>query len=68
MDRATRDIPVIVCTGAARQIEELRSHLLEMKVQVVLKPFDIDHLIEVIDTVWDQEDKPTVPSSAQLDN
>ena len=64
MDRGTRSIPVIICTGATRQIEELRSHLLEMNVQVVLKPFDIDHLIEVIDGVWDQQDKPTVPSSA----
>ena len=63
MDRETRDIPVIVCSGALRQLEELRPHLLEMNVQAVIKPFDIDYLLEVIDQVWEQQDKPTVPKS-----
>lgn len=48
MDRAARDIPVVVCTAAARQIEELRAHLDDMGVAVVLKPFDIDHLLAVV--------------------
>jgi DNA-binding response OmpR family regulator len=63
MDRATRQIPVIVCTGAVRQIEELRGRLLEMDVRVVLKPFDIDHLIEVIESIWRQDNKVPVSSS-----
>jgi CheY-like chemotaxis protein len=48
MDRRTRHIPIIVCTGAARQIQELSAHLSAMRVQIVLKPFDIDHLIEMV--------------------
>ena len=60
MDRATRHIPVIICTGAARQVEELRGHLLEMDVQVVLKPFDIDHLIEIVESIWVLDDKVQV--------
>jgi CheY-like chemotaxis protein len=52
MDRTTRHIPVIVCTGAARQVAELGSHLDDMNVRVVLKPFDIDHLLEIVDLVW----------------
>src|SRR4051794_22866616 len=44
MDRQTRDIPVIVCTAAAKMVEELQVHLDDMRVAVVLKPFDIDHL------------------------
>jgi CheY-like chemotaxis protein len=59
MDRGTRDIPVIVCTGAVRQVTELSQHLDEMGVHVVIKPFDIDHLIEVIGKTWASLDSPT---------
>lgn len=45
MDRATKQIPVIVCTAAAKLVEELQVHLDAMGVVVVLKPFDIDHLL-----------------------
>lgn len=48
MDRATRDIPVVICTAASRLVDELQTHLDTMKVSVVLKPFDIDHLLAVI--------------------
>lgn len=54
MDRATRDIPVIVCTGAVRQVEEMQPHLAEMKVAVVLEPFDIDQLLGELATVLRQ--------------
>lgn len=52
MDRTLRDIPVIVCTGAVKQVTELGPHLESMGVQVVIKPFDIDHLLEVVDKAW----------------
>jgi CheY-like chemotaxis protein len=55
MDRATRDIPVIICTGAVRQVNELGAHLDTMGVQVVTKPFDIDHLLETISQAWERE-------------
>ena len=51
MDRETRDIPVVVCT-AAKLVEELQMHLDAMGVGVVLKPFDIDHLLAQIDKMW----------------
>jgi CheY-like chemotaxis protein len=53
MDRQTRDIPIVICTGAAHQVQQIRSHLDEMGVEVVLKPFDIDHLLEVIGNALD---------------
>lgn len=59
MDRETRDTPVIVCTGAVRQITELSDHLDAMGVHVVIKPFDIDHLLEVIAKTWASLDAPT---------
>jgi CheY-like chemotaxis protein len=59
MDRETRDIPVIVCTGAVRQVTDLSQHLDAMQVHVVLKPFDIDHLLEVIAKTWASLENPT---------
>jgi CheY-like chemotaxis protein len=58
MDPDTRDIPVIVCTAAAKLVEELQTHLDNMKVAVVLKPFDIDHLLAQIDKqcAWENSD------------
>ncbi len=58
MERATRDIPVIICTGAVRQVEELQTHLDEMGVAVVLKPFDIDRLLAKIAETWDPRKEP----------
>ena len=52
MDPETRDIPVIVCTAAAKMVEELQPHLDNMGVGVVLKPFDIDHLLAQINKKW----------------
>ena len=59
MDRSTRDIPVIVCTGAVKQVTELSAHLDDLGVHVVIKPFDIDHLLEIIAKVWDSQLSPT---------
>src|SRR3954452_6512046 len=52
LDPATRDIPVIVCTAAVTLVEQLQTHLQTMGVRVVLKPFDIDHLLGEIRRVW----------------
>jgi CheY-like chemotaxis protein len=59
MDRETRDIPVIVCTGAVRQVTELSEHLDAMGVHVVIKPFDIDHLLEIVAKTWVSQESPT---------
>ena len=48
MARQTSSIPVIICTGAARLVEELQVHLDTMGVGVVLKPFDIDVLLREV--------------------
>ncbi|MCC7022075.1 MAG: response regulator [Thermomicrobiales bacterium] len=49
LDRETREIPVIVCTAAAQMVEELQTHLDTMGVAVLLKPFDIDALLGIIE-------------------
>jgi len=50
MDRTTAKTPIVLCTGAKREIEELGDRLTEQNVRVVLKPFDIDELLGVITT------------------
>ena len=45
MDPATAVIPVVLCTGAVTEVKALESHLAEMGIAVVLKPFDLDHLL-----------------------
>lgn len=54
MDRETAKIPIVVCTGAVRQVTELQGHLTAMGVGVVLKPFDIDHLLAEIGNSFDR--------------
>ncbi len=58
MDRETRAIPIVICTAAVRTVDELRSHLDAMGIKVVLKPFDIDHLIDVIKSVIADDELP----------
>ena len=48
MDPGTAGIPIVLCTGAAREVEALAGHLEDMGVRVVLKPFNIDHLTAVV--------------------
>ena len=48
MTRATMHIPVIVCTAALALARELDGHLRAKNVGVVLKPFDIDDLLEAV--------------------
>lgn len=67
MDRAVRDIPVVICTGAVKQVTELSEQLESVGVHVVIKPFDIDHLLDVIETVW-QSQKPPIPELDILGN
>jgi DNA-binding response OmpR family regulator len=48
MDPATATIPIILCTGAVREVEALAPHFFEMGITVVLKPFNIDQLVDAI--------------------
>lgn len=48
MTRATEKLPVIVCTAAVQLAKELEGHMTKKNVGLVLKPFDIDDLIEAV--------------------
>jgi DNA-binding response OmpR family regulator len=59
MDRDTRGIPVIICTGAVKQVTEMSTHLDALGIHVVIKPFDIDALLTIVDKVWQAQGSPT---------
>ena len=47
-DQATAGTPIVLCTGAKREVEALGDGLGRLGVSVVLKPFDIDELLGVV--------------------
>lgn len=67
MTRAAKGIPVIVCTGSAKRVEELSTHLSNIGVGVILKPFDIDRLISLIGLVWEGGKFPQHADSERYD-
>lgn len=48
MRRNTEKIPLVACTAAVTIVKEIHTHLSEMNVGIVIKPFDIDHLLDAI--------------------
>jgi CheY-like chemotaxis protein len=48
MDRTLDSIPVVVCTGAVKTVQEQQGYLTEQGVLVVLKPFNVDQLEEAV--------------------
>jgi CheY-like chemotaxis protein len=48
MDPRIHDIPVILCTGAVAQAMEMQQHLAQLGIRVVLKPFNIEDLVEAV--------------------
>lgn len=49
MKRSTAAIPVIVCTAALQAVREQEGYLMSQGVHVVYKPFDLAHLLEIIE-------------------
>lgn len=48
MDRATADIPLIICSAAIKDLKEIEGHLTARDVGVLYKPFDVDELIDLV--------------------
>jgi len=49
MDRETAGIPVIVCSGAIKELKEIEGYLMQKNVGVLYKPFDIDELLNLVE-------------------
>ena len=51
-DPQTAQLPIVVCTGAVHRVREHGDLLERLGVGVVLKPFDIDHLLTMVNRPW----------------
>jgi DNA-binding response OmpR family regulator len=60
MDRDTATIPVIVCSGAVRELKEMEGYLVSKNVGVLYKPFDVDELLDLVRLKLDQSANPEV--------
>lgn len=49
LDPKTRDIPVIVCSAAVRQLDERRETLERQGIRAIAKPFDLATLLATIE-------------------
>ncbi|HEV2073172.1 MAG TPA: response regulator [Thermomicrobiales bacterium] len=65
-DPRTASIPIVLCTGAIRKVEEIRPQIEAMGVRVVYKPFDIEDLVGVVREAldMDSERQETPPPGA----
>ena len=58
-DPATRDLPIVLATAAAREVRPLVKRLETLDVPVLIKPFAIDQLRDVLGRLLPrQEDDP----------
>lgn len=48
MMRETERIPVVVCTADIRHAQDIQGYLLEKGVGLLLKPFNIDELLNIV--------------------
>ena len=53
---ATAKIPILVCTAAAQLVDDLSEQLEQLSCRVVLKPFDIDVLLEAVGVCLERTD------------
>ncbi len=48
LDKELANLPIIVCTAAQRQIQEMQLHLAGKNVRVLYKPFDLDVFLSTV--------------------
>jgi CheY-like chemotaxis protein len=58
MDRATANIPIIVCSGAIRDLKEMEGYLVSKNVGILYKPFDVDELLDLVQQMLRQNADP----------
>ena len=48
MYRPTKDVPLILCTAALKEVREQEEVLRQKGIPLIYKPFDIDELLQVV--------------------
>jgi len=68
MDRETANIPIIVCSGAIKELREMEGYLTSKDIGVLYKPFDVDELILLVETKLSLADKDAMYHSNGVNN
>ena len=62
MNRETADIPVIICSGAIKELKEIEGYLTMKNIGVLYKPFDIDELLALVEKKLAESDDQKSPA------
>lgn len=54
LDPTTTHIPVIICTAAIQLIRENEQHLRAKNCEILIKPFDLDDLLDIVKRVCER--------------
>jgi CheY-like chemotaxis protein len=60
MDRETANIPLIVCSGAVKELREMEGYLTSKDIGVLYKPFDVDELLLMVASKLTLEDQTSM--------
>ncbi len=60
MDRATANIPTIICSAAVKDLKEIEGYLTSKNVGVLYKPFEVDDLIALVNRKLSEVADPAV--------
>lgn len=52
MSRDLATLPIVFCTTDLRRVQELEGHLAAMNILTVVKPFNIDTLVNAVNQSW----------------
>jgi len=60
MDRETANVPLIVCSGAIKELREMEGYLTSKDIGVLYKPFDVDELLLLVASKLELQDKNSI--------
>lgn len=63
MRRATARIPIVVCTAAVNAVQEMEGYLKSKNIGLVLKPFEIDDLLDAVNRALNFNRSPRFPQA-----
>lgn len=66
MDPSLETVPVIVCSGAIREVKDAEGYLTEHGVLIVLKPFNVSQLEEAVRRAVAMADVRSAPPPAEV--